>query len=99
MAAVLEPASARAGDGYVITERLSVFLKEGAELLAKEPAAHELYPPMEGGMLLRNPDLASVLSDIGRNGIGTFYRGEIAAAIATAIKKPDAFRTAHHLPP
>jgi len=97
MAAVLEPAAAHAGDGYVITERLSVFLKEGAELLAKEPAAHELYPPMEGGMLLRNPDLASVLNDVGRKGIGSFYRGEIAAAIAAAIKKRDGFVTAQDL--
>src|SRR6266851_9951275 len=48
MAAVLEPASALASDGYVITERLSVFVKEVAEMLAKEPAAQELYPPMEG---------------------------------------------------
>src|SRR6266853_2872172 len=31
LAAVLEPASALAGDGYVITERLAVFLKAGAE--------------------------------------------------------------------
>ncbi len=97
MAAVLEPAAALARDGYLITDRLSVFLKEGAELLAKEPAAHELYPPMEGGMLLRNPDLASVLHDIGRSGIGSFYRGEIAAAIVAAIKRRDGLVTARDL--
>src|SRR5256712_10155165 len=97
MAAVMEPAVALAQNGYLITDRLAAFLKEGAELLAREPAAHELYPPMEGGMLLRNPDLASVLHDIGRNGIGTFYRGEIAAAIAAAIKKRDGFVTAQDL--
>jgi gamma-glutamyltranspeptidase/glutathione hydrolase len=97
MAAVLEPAAALARDGYLITDRLSVFLREGAELLVKEPAAYELYPPMEGGMLLRNPDLASVLHDIGRNGIGTFYRGEIAAAIAEAIKRRDGLVTAKDL--
>src|SRR5260370_1798970 len=97
MAAVLEPASARAGEGDGIRERLSVFLREGAESRAKEPAAHELYPRMEGGMLLRNPDLASVLNDVGRNGIGTFYRGEIAATIADAIKKRDGLVTAQDL--
>src|SRR5260370_400050 len=48
-------------------------------------------------MLLRNPDLESVLQDIGRNGIGTFYRGEIAAAIAAAIKRRDGFVTAKDL--
>src|SRR2546427_12622899 len=55
------------------------------------------YPPMEGGMSLRNPDLASVLTDIGRNGIGTFYRGEIAAAIAAALKRRDGLVTANDL--
>jgi gamma-glutamyltranspeptidase/glutathione hydrolase len=97
MAAVLEPAVALASDGYVITDRLAVFLKESAELLAKEPAAHELYPPMEGGMLLRNPDLASVLRDLGRGGIGAFYRGDIAAAIVAAIMRRDGLVTARDL--
>ena len=58
MGPLLEPAAALARDGYVITNRLAEFLKEDAELLGRERAAHELYPPMEGGMLLRNPDLA-----------------------------------------
>src|SRR6266849_6587 len=38
MGAVLEPATALASDGYVITDRLSVFLEECTKLLAKEPA-------------------------------------------------------------
>src|SRR6266852_1828299 len=33
LAAVLEPATALASNGYVITERLAVFLREAAELL------------------------------------------------------------------
>jgi gamma-glutamyltranspeptidase/glutathione hydrolase len=52
---------------------------------------------MEGGMVLRNPDLASVLHDIGRGGIGSFYRGEIAAAIVAAIKRRDGLVTARDL--
>jgi len=94
---VMEPAATLARDGYVITGRLSAFLKEGAQLLAREPAAFALYPPMEAGMVLRNPDLASVLQDIGRSGIGGFYRGEIAEAIATAIKRRSGLVTAADL--
>jgi gamma-glutamyltranspeptidase/glutathione hydrolase len=94
---VLEAAAALARDGYIITERLSEFLKHEAELLGRERAARELYPPMEAGMLLRNPDLASVLTDIGRSGISSFYRGEIASAIAAAIRKRDGFVTARDL--
>jgi Gamma-glutamyltransferase len=97
MGPVLEAAAGLARDGYVITEQLSDFLKQGAELLGREPAAQALYPPMEAGMLLRNPDLASVLTDIGRAGINGFYRGEIAAAIADAIRKRDGLVTARDL--
>jgi gamma-glutamyltranspeptidase/glutathione hydrolase len=94
LGAVLEPAAALAAEGYVITPQLSEFLKGAAELLGREPAAQKLYPPMEAGMLLRNPDLASVLHDIGRSGIGGFYRGEIASAIASAITRRDGLVTA-----
>jgi gamma-glutamyltranspeptidase len=97
LAAVLEPAAALARDGYVITPQLSRFLMDAAELLAREPAAHALYPPMEAGMLLRNAGLASVLQTIGRGGVGGFYRGEIAAEIATAIKRRDGLVTAQDL--
>ena len=97
MAPLLEAAAGLARDGYIITERLSEFLREDAELLGRERAAQELYPPMEAGMLLRNPDLASVLTDIGRGGISGFYRGEIAAAIAEAVKRRDGFVTARDL--
>lgn len=48
-------------------------------------------------MLLRNPDLASVLSEVGRSGINVFYRGAIADAIVAAIKKRDGFVTRQDL--
>jgi gamma-glutamyltranspeptidase/glutathione hydrolase len=94
LGAVLGPAASLAGDGYIITPRLSESLKAAAGLLGREPGAQKLYPPMEAGMLLRNPDLASVLHDIGRAGIGGFYRGETAAAIVGAIKRRDGLVTA-----
>jgi gamma-glutamyltranspeptidase/glutathione hydrolase len=97
LGAVLESAADLARDGYVITPQLSRFLKDAAELLGREPAAQALYPPMEAGMLLRNPDLATVLRAIGRGGINGFYRGEIAAEIAAAIKRRDGFVTAQDL--
>lgn len=97
LGAVLEPAAALARDGYVITPQLSRFLMDAAELLGREPAAHALYPPMEAGMLLRNADLGSVLQAIGRGGIGGFYRGEIAAEIAAAIRRRDGFVTGQDL--
>jgi gamma-glutamyltranspeptidase / glutathione hydrolase len=97
MAPLLEAAAGLARDGYIITEHLSEALRDDAELLGRERAAQELYPPMEAGMRLRNPDLASVLTDIGRAGINSFYRGEIGAAIAEAVKRRDGFVTSRDL--
>jgi len=97
LGAVLDAAADSAQNGYLITEDLSVRLNRWAELLIKEPHAYALYPPMERGMLLRNPDLAATLREIGRSGINGFYRGDMAASIATAIKKRDGFVTRQDL--
>ena len=97
LGAVLEPAAGLAQDGYVITAELSHFLAQAADWLGREPVAYALYPPMEKGMLLRNPDLASVLHEVGRSGINGFYRGEIATAIASAIKRRDGLITRQDL--
>src|SRR5438034_9147528 len=95
---VLEPAAALAQDGYVISRDLAEHLAHAADLLMKERHAYALYPPMERGMLLRNPDLASTLRDLARHGINGFYRGEIAAAVAAAIKTRDGLITRQDLP-
>jgi gamma-glutamyltranspeptidase/glutathione hydrolase len=97
LGAVLDPAASLAHDGYIISAGLADHLTVAAGLLLKEPHAYALYPPMERGMLLRNPDLASTLRDIGRHGINGFYRGEIAVAIAAAIKRRDGFVTRQDL--
>src|SRR5438270_6398335 len=96
-AAVLEPAASYAENGYTITPQLSEFLKAAAPMLGREQAAYKLYPPMDAGMTLRNPDLAAVLRDIARHGFNTFYRGEVAAAIAAAIQARGGFVTARDL--
>ena len=97
LGAVLEPAAALAADGYIISRDLAGQLVASSALLGREPAAYALYPPMEAGMLLRNPDLAVVLRDVGRSGINSFYRGEIARAIADAIKRRDGLITRQDL--
>jgi gamma-glutamyltranspeptidase/glutathione hydrolase len=97
LAPILDPAASLAQDGYLITEHLSESLKQHAELLGKERAAQELYPPMDAGMMLRNPDLASVFRDTARGGVNGFYRGEIGSAIVAAIQKRDGLVTARDL--
>ncbi len=97
MGGVLEPAAAIARDGYIITPNLSQALSQAAGWLGAERTAYALYPPMEAGMLLRNADLATLLSALGRGGINSFYRGDIAAAIVAAVEKRGGFLTARDM--
>lgn len=97
LGAVVEAARGFAQDGYLITKDLSEHLMRAAELLLREPTAYALYPPMEPGMMLRNPDLAASLEDIGRGGVNVFYRGEIGVAIAAALKRRDGLVTRQDL--
>src|SRR5438132_5640485 len=85
--AVLEAAAGLAQDGYIITPQLSRALQSAAWWLGRELGTFALYPPMEAGMVLRNPDLASVLHEIGHSGLNGFYRGEVAASLASAIER------------
>ena len=97
LGAVVDAAASLAQDGYVISDGLAEHLAAAAPLLLKEPHAYALYPPMKRGMLLRNPDLASTLRDIGRHGMNGFYRGAIADAVADALKRRDGFVTREDL--
>lgn len=94
---VLAPAAAHARDGFVVTPGLSAALHEHSTWLMSEPEAARLLPPMMPGMTLRNPDLAATLDLIGRKGIGSFYWGELAAAMVEAIRKRDGFVTAEDM--
>jgi gamma-glutamyltranspeptidase/glutathione hydrolase len=97
MGRVLEPAARIAREGWVVTENLSRYLHENFEWLAAEPETHRLLPPLKAGMLLRNPELAATLEEIGRTGFNTFYRGPIARQIAAAIERRGGFVTAEDL--
>ena len=90
---VLEPAVAAARDGYLVTAGLAAALAETADWRLHESEQRRLYPPLQPGMLLRNPDLAAVLAEIGRAGWLGFHRGDVAAAIAAAVQKRDGFLT------
>ena len=94
---VLGPAAAHARDGYVVTQVLSDDLHEHSTWLMAEPEAARLLPPMMAGMTLRNPELADTLDLIGRKGIGSFYWGELAAAIVESVRKRDGFITAEDM--
>jgi gamma-glutamyltranspeptidase/glutathione hydrolase len=84
---LMAPAASCARDGFVVTPNLAGFLQEHAHWLLREEPANQLLPPMKAGMLLRNPELAATLEEIGRNGFNGFYRGELARAIVSAVER------------
>lgn len=90
---VLEPAVQAAREGFVVTESLAASLAATAGWRLAEAEQQRLYPPLPAGMLLRNPDLAAVLAEIGRAGWLGFYRGDLAATIAAAVEKRGGFVT------
>lgn len=97
LAHVLEPAARLAREGWIVTDNLAQFLSSNFEWLSAEPEAARLLPPLKAGMLMRNPELADSLEEIGRSGILTFYRGEIASRIVAAVERRGGFITADDL--
>jgi gamma-glutamyltranspeptidase/glutathione hydrolase len=97
MARVLEPAARIAREGWIVTANLAGYLTPNFDWLNSEPEASRLLPPVKAGMLLRNPELADSLEEIGRSGFGTFYRGDIARRIVAAIESRGGFITAEDL--
>jgi gamma-glutamyltranspeptidase/glutathione hydrolase len=97
----LEPlmaaAAAAARDGFIVTPGLAGFLVRESEWLHREEQARLLLPPLKEGMALRNPELAAVLDDIGRNGFNGFYRGDVGHAISDAVERRGGLLTAEDL--
>jgi len=90
------PAIRLATDGFEVSPRLANYLPmmEERSRLAKNPdTAAYFYPggeALQEGDLLKNPAYAQTLSRIATEGIGAFYTGEVAGAIATAAQaEPD----------
>jgi gamma-glutamyltranspeptidase len=86
-----------ARDGFVVTAKLAGFLVRESEWLHREDEVRRLLPPLKAGMGLRNPELASVLEDIGQNGFHGFYRGAVGHALAGALQRREALLDAEDL--
>jgi gamma-glutamyltranspeptidase/glutathione hydrolase len=97
LAPLMAPAAALARDGWIVTEGVAEQLAANAHRLLGDPEAARLLPPVKGGMALRNPELATTLEEVGRNGFGGFYRGETAQRIAAALERRGGLVTAADL--
>ena len=90
---VFQPAIRLAREGFEVSPRLAGFLPRMAEYgrLDENPgAAAYFFPggePLQIGFLRTNPEYADTLSRVAEEGIGAFYSGEIAQAIAAAAQE------------
>lgn len=91
LAEALQPAIRIAREGFIVTEPFARGVAMHFERLQHNPAAAQLFSradgtPLQAGDLFRNPDLAATFERIALEGIGAFYKGQIAADIVAAVQ-------------
>lgn len=87
LADLISPAADIAENGFVIDDTFANRLAGAAEELAKFPASAALLldenkKPRTTGYTLKQPELAATYRAIARDGIGYFYNGAFAEAVA-----------------
>lgn len=89
---LVAPAIALARDGIKVEASLANLIRNAAARLKKDPATAKLLlpdgEPPKAGAVLRNPDLAKLLEELGKaKSVEPFYRGDVAKRIAAAFKQ------------
>ncbi|WP_157218591.1 gamma-glutamyltransferase [Flavisphingomonas formosensis] len=85
LAALLEPARRIAEGGFVVPPGLAAAALAQRDRLEKGGAGRWALLGLKAGERFFQPELATLLAAIGRNGADAFYAGETAAAIAAAV--------------
>lgn len=107
---LLVPAARMARDGFALTAHVREFwergpmpgLPDGMRRLKTTKACADIYLHPSGrlynvGEVIRNPDMAATIEEIGRTGADGFYRGALAARIAADLEANGSFVTAGDL--
>jgi gamma-glutamyltranspeptidase/glutathione hydrolase len=84
----LQPAISLAEQGFAVSPRLHAQIKGNRHLAMQVEARNYFYPkgqPAAVGHVLKNPALAVVLRRIATEGVGVFYRGDIARDMVQAV--------------
>ncbi|HMH32735.1 MAG TPA: gamma-glutamyltransferase family protein, partial [Puia sp.] len=88
---LLQYAVQYARDGFPVADETAFVWKASEQKLSKYPNGATVYlpngKPLQRGELFKNPQLASTLEKIARNGRDAFYKGDIARAIDAYMKK------------
>lgn len=99
---VVQPAIRIARDGVPINKIFAGTIHAAEQQFAKDPASVKLYfkdgRVLQEGDVLRNPDLAQMLSVLAqRNSVESFYRGDLAQRIGEACQRNGGLLTAKDL--
>jgi gamma-glutamyltranspeptidase / glutathione hydrolase len=99
-AKVVQPAQRLAAEGFPVTEILAEQLRGKADLLAKNPAARQIFLPngrpwLRGEKLVQT-DLARTLRSVARDP-QSFYQGSVSQAIAQDMARNGGIMTAADL--
>ena len=94
---VFEPAIDLAENGFVVSKYDAQAFASSAKKLAQFPTTAAIYlpngrPPREGD-ILKNPALAASFRKIAKDGVDTFYRGEIAQKITRFLREHGGWMT------
>jgi len=91
---VLEPAIGYAREGFPVSPRISSVWKDAVFYLRNKEALAVFTIDGKGpetGQVMRNAELAKTFETVAREGIESFYGGEIAEAIAETIQSHGGF--------
>lgn len=96
---VIQPAIKIATDGFVVTPMFAKAVQSALPRFEKDPGSARVYlkdgKPPHAGDLLKNPELAEVMSTLAqRNSAESFYRGDIAHTIVDTFRKNGGIVTA-----
>ena len=90
-----------ARDGFPVADETAAVWKSSETKLRKYPNAATVYlpdnRPLQRGELFKNPQLANTLEKIAAGGRDAFYKGDIAMAIESYMKKNGGYLTAKDL--
>jgi gamma-glutamyltranspeptidase/glutathione hydrolase len=85
-AALAAPAVELAREGFALSERGASAIRRGGEQSGSSAAWRAIYEPALRRRFLVQPDLGRLLARLQRDGRDALYTGEVAAAIAAAVR-------------
>lgn len=91
---LFQPAIQLAEQGFEVSDRLAGLIERDQARLSRYPDTRAYFfdkkgLPLKEGALLRNPEFASTLKAIARQGSKAFYEGELARKIVKTVREAE----------